>query len=162
MTDAMDRARTAPTRSDCTHPARLREATTQAWHSAMATSAKPAAAIFDFRDGICLSRCAAAQAALGAKEALFSDVPFSVPVSPERRSTISDVPLSVSHTLPAGFNPGGLQVEDEQRHGDGERPVAERLDPPLAGSRRQAVFIGGSHAGRRTTLRAKFVPRPPR
>ncbi len=52
MTDAIDRARTVPIRGHCTYPARLREATTQAWHSAMGTSAKPAAAIFDFRDGI--------------------------------------------------------------------------------------------------------------
>ena len=65
VTDAIDRARTVPTRSDCTHPARLREATTQAWHSAYGDQlAKPAAAIFDFRDGICLSCCAAAQLVL--------------------------------------------------------------------------------------------------
>lgn len=102
VTDAIARAQMVPARGHWTHAARLREATTQAWHSAMGTSAKPAAAIFDFRDGICLSCCAAAQAALGAKEALFSNipfsipVPFSVPVGPERRSTISDVPFSLS------------------------------------------------------------------
>ena len=118
MTDAIACAQMVPARGHWSHSARLREATTQAWHSAMGTSAKPATAIFDFRDGIRLSCCAAAQAASGAKAALFSDVPFSVPIGPERRSTVSDVPFSLSTTPRQELDmvsPELPQVEEHER-----------------------------------------------